>query len=1625
MFWGRQEKLSDVWLQLTARCLRSFDRSHSRHASPRPAPGWRPFALRPTYLSILGLLMLTMVVVLEALRRYTDRYGGLVFYQDTTNLSSAATFAYNYVPVIVALILVTFWSFIDFDVLRLEPYFQLSRPEGTPATTLFINYNFGQSFLTPLTSAKRGHWVVLLVSLLTVLMRIFLPALQSAVFELREISVLSDETMRTWPVLVDLASQAQWITAQEKNTLDFSALTSGDSSFPKTRSSKYAVAPVEIPTDDFRESTVWTLNQTIYWSELSCQDVMVNNNLEVTANGTTDGLPIISWNVTGVPLQQPGQGQQCTLDFQYSNIFFPSSDYVQIRYWEPVWTDNAFQSFTTNGCKPFDLYGILITVNATRAADHDTDDMSLSGVTFASSATLFACSIGYRKADAKLRLHANSSITSVDIHPGTTTNLTDDQFNIDEFQGFLAHRAPYTSDMLFFRINQTSGQREVTELPVISQEIGDLEPVIVLESSDVMTKQEFEHKVTRGVRQTFLLTMGRLFNLDEVPAVVPATRLTRQVTLAVVDFAALCSEVILGLGVIITLGLLHVYKTRENVLQSDPCSVAAMCSIVTDLFEPSNILADPRFEFHRYSTRQLRRLLRNCWLRWEPGPGPNGRRLAIVTSDGSPIQLDEQMRKRCDPMPHFLVIPFFIIEFLLLAAVITAMSLVVASLTRDGKFRHLTQSDSSFFQVVLSVLPSMVASAVGSLCTSIHRNVSILEPWVHLQRGKATAKASLSMNYSSQTPLAVLVKAMRDRHVLLFLISVACVANTALTVVAGGIFTQELTSSSLPTSSLFTNYSNSVFQQSDFAADFTEYDIIQTSITTGVSILPWTSANHSFVPIMIKNPDSDALYGANTLGIGADLACQELSIADNLVVNPQNGSAYWEYQTFDDPGRQCKVDMTLLQHPQEDVTLSIHFLSPVVTEDEAYDCQTSTVVVLGRWNYTAGSPVTDRNTIALHCEPRIHLQNYSITFDRKGQIQCLDPVPGTDVMSGPMYDNATVSLGQFNKVFAAIPQSYISNSTYDRKSYITSYDWAGFLVARLYRRRDPGFTSLNPHDLMDMSKVVYQWVYSTYFTIWRGIYLQPLEKPHAAPNSTVIYNTWTMEPSIPSLAIALMVIALDTLIVLIVFGARRGRFKGPRVPRSIGAVMPWIAHSRMLDDFRGTYFWTSIQRRIHLDRLNKRYGFRMFLNADGHWRYAVDEEPPEDKAAGGFEDGFKMSGAIQLRDLGTDTTHSISGGSEATSPEATSPETTNPTTLEVDRQLTGSPETSEIGLCQPRNRHQFNDEYTTNTPHKDIMINMETETQKISVLLYGLGAIGSFYAFILHRSHRVRLTVVARSNYKAVIENGIYIDSANHGQHRFHPDLVIKSPAEVTHPYHYIVCANKAIDQDAVAAQLAPAVDEHTTFVIIQNGVGNEEPFRRAFPACSILTCVTWVGATQTSPGVITHIKSEDLQIGLFPNSSLDGSVENSRLDEFTSFLTAGGTKFQVVEDMQLPRWEKVVWNAAWNSITALTMVDTRTWLSSSADATPLTRRLMGEVIAVGRGCGVDLDEGLVDRLMDKINALPGIGSSMQTDCRNGRPMEIEVILGVPLRRAKELGIDTPVLETLTCLLRAVDGRFH
>ena len=247
-------------------------------------------------------------------------------------------------------------------------------------------------------------------------------------------------------------------------------------------------------------------------------------------------------------------------------------------------------------------------------------------------------------------------------------------------------------------------------------------------------------------------------------------------------------------------------------------------------------------------------------------------------------------------------------------------------------------------------------------------------------------------------------------------------------------------------------------------------------------------------------------------------------------------------------------------------------------------------------------------------------------------------------------------------------------------------------------------------------------------------------------------------------------------------------------------------------------------------------------------------------------------------------------------------------------------------------------------------------------------------------------------------------------------------------------------------AQLAPGVDEdRTTLVIIQNGVGNEGPFRARFPKTTIISCVvctspftmslclydadsilsaqTWTGAIQAELGKFRHTKSEDMQIGLFSNENGDQSADTQRLNEFAGLLTTGKTVFQIVPNIQVQRWEKVVWNVAWNSLTTLTLLDTHSWLKSSPGADPMTRRLMAEVINVAQKCGVPIEHSLTDRLVEKILGMPPIGSSMQNDFKANKPMEVDIILGYPVEKGLELGVPIPTLETIYLILKGANLR--
>ena len=122
---------------------------------------------------------------------------------------------------------------------------------------------------------------------------------------------------------------------------------------------------------------------------------------------------------------------------------------------------------------------------------------------------------------------------------------------------------------------------------------------------------------------------------------------------------------------------------------------------------------------------------------------------------------------------------------------------------------------------------------------------------------------------------------------------------------------------------------------------------------------------------------------------------------------------------------------------------------------------------------------------------------------------------------------------------------------------------------------------------------------------------------------------------------------------------------------------------------------------------------------------------------------------------------------------------------------------------------------------------------------------------------------------------------------------------------------------------LGGLVGERTSIVLVQNGLGVEEPYLKRFPAAIILSVVTIVSAAQTSPGVIKHNRWTRISVGPYlPGStSSEGSNEKEREaiesnKRFVQLLKNGEIKDAEEyshSKLQMVRWHKIAINASMN----------------------------------------------------------------------------------------------------------------
>jgi 2-dehydropantoate 2-reductase len=240
----------------------------------------------------------------------------------------------------------------------------------------------------------------------------------------------------------------------------------------------------------------------------------------------------------------------------------------------------------------------------------------------------------------------------------------------------------------------------------------------------------------------------------------------------------------------------------------------------------------------------------------------------------------------------------------------------------------------------------------------------------------------------------------------------------------------------------------------------------------------------------------------------------------------------------------------------------------------------------------------------------------------------------------------------------------------------------------------------------------------------------------------------------------------------------------------------------------------------------------------------------------------------------------------------------------------------------------------------------------------------------------------------------------------------------------------KAYDTPSAIKMIHPILADYTHVISLQNGLGNLEAIAQMVNPEKIIGGITSHGATLIDTGHIRHAGKGDTIIGRrrtepFVPTSSGGKlreVMNKQIDDelqkIANLLSGAGIETKVSSDVESTIWSKLIVNAAINPLTAITRLKNGQLLESDE-----TRRLLDLVAEesekIVKIAGISLAyPDIKSKVYDVCEATAQNTSSMLQDILRGRRTEIDAINGAIVEKAKELNINAPVNEMLTCLVK-------
>jgi len=315
----------------------------------------------------------------------------------------------------------------------------------------------------------------------------------------------------------------------------------------------------------------------------------------------------------------------------------------------------------------------------------------------------------------------------------------------------------------------------------------------------------------------------------------------------------------------------------------------------------------------------------------------------------------------------------------------------------------------------------------------------------------------------------------------------------------------------------------------------------------------------------------------------------------------------------------------------------------------------------------------------------------------------------------------------------------------------------------------------------------------------------------------------------------------------------------------------------------------------------------------------------------------------------------------------------------------------------------------------------------MNIVILGAGALGTVLGAHLAKAGE-DVTLIARGNRAAYLqEHGATIT----GLADFTvPINVVTDPRQVKETDALIVTV-KTYDMEAALDSVKHI--QAGSVLSIQNGVLKDEQLASIFGWDKVLGATVVVSAEVRPTGVVNFTANQGFHLGELP----EGTSE--RVQILADTLNQTGIQAQVWSSIQSIEWSKYVILVGGMALSVLTRLETYKFMQDPHTAS-VSASLLHEMIEIARARGIVLEDipifsakTLSQLSFDETVAhmrrqgdwfasqAPTHKVSILQDAEQGKPLEVEEVLGYAVRQAAELGVPTPTLDTCYKLIAGIN----